>query len=95
MPAGVTWQPYALLIVINLPVYILLGRLFFSSWDKFVLTVYFWIKPDILNAFSGEFWEAKSAEFWLFAWFVLCALTTFAEVRGFPGFWAWLQGLFA
>ena len=67
------------LIVANLPIYFMFGKLFFKDADEFGEAIYFWLKPDILSAFQGEFWEDMAAEFKLGLWVACCVGATCLE----------------
>lgn len=70
---------WIILAVVNLPVYFVLGRLFFSDWDEFWEALRFWITPDLISALRGEFWDDWWAETKLGLWFVCCAGCVLAE----------------
>lgn len=67
------------LVVVNAPLYWVLGKLFFGSWEVFWECVKFWFKPDILSWFDGTYWEDHEAEWRLFLWMLLCGLVVFGE----------------
>ena len=56
----VTW--YVALGVLNIPLYVFVGRLLFADWDGFFEAVKFWFKPDMWSWFDGEYWEDWVAE---------------------------------
>jgi hypothetical protein len=60
------------LAVLNVPCYILLGKVLFGSWDDFLDAVRFWFTPEILSAFRGEFTDDLWAEFKLWVWATAC-----------------------
>ncbi len=40
----------------------------FGSKEEFTECVKFWLTPDIVSLFRGEYWEDSWAEFKLFIW---------------------------
>jgi len=55
----------------NLPVYFVLGWLWFGSWEDFLECLKFWLTPDIFSWFYGEgvddWWAETKLGFWLFS----------------------------
>jgi len=72
---------WIVLAVANIPVYIGVGWLFFRTWDDFWEAVRFWLTPDILSAFRGEYWEDSWAEIKLGLWVVCCVCVVLAEAQ--------------
>lgn len=70
---------WIILIIVNIPVYFVLGKLFFPTWEDFKEAVLFWITPDIISAFRGEFWEDWWAELKLGWWLLSCILFVIGE----------------
>ncbi len=60
------------LIVVNVPLYLLLGKAFFEDWRGFLDAVYYWFKPDWMSWMEGEYAEDFFAEMKLFVFFLLC-----------------------
>ncbi len=73
------WWGWLILIVLNVPVFIAIGWVLFSTWDEFFACVKFWLMPDIVSLFRGEWVEDWWAEFKLFVWAVFCAGCVWAE----------------
>ena len=71
-----------ILATVNIPVYILLGKLMFGDWEGFWESIKFWLKPDILSLFHGEHWEDSIAEFKLGIFCALCFGIVFLEYLG-------------
>ena len=69
----------AVLIVVNVPIYFLLGKLFFDDWDGFWDAAKYWIKPDIISWFDGEWFEDWWAELKLGAFLACCAAIVYGE----------------
>jgi hypothetical protein len=68
-----------LLVVINAPVYVLIGKIVFGTWEDFWEAIRFWFTPDLFSAFMGEFWEDAWAELKLFLFFAACAGCVYGE----------------
>ena len=47
---------------------VLLYMLLFKDWDDFLECVKFWLIPDIVSMFRGEYWEDAWAELKLLLW---------------------------
>ena len=81
---------WAILVAVNIPIYWGLGKLIFRDADEFGEAIYFWLKPDMWSALSGEFFEDLAAEFKLGVWIALCAGAVYGEhsllMGQFPGF---------
>ena len=71
----------AVLIAVNLPVYVVLGRLFFGSWGDFLRVLRFWFTPNIISWFRGEYWEDRAAELLFGVYLLCCAVVVFGEYR--------------
>lgn len=69
----------AILIAVNLPVYIVLGRLFFGSWSGFLRVLRFWLTPNIISWFRGEYWQDVAAELLFGVYLLCCAGVVFGE----------------
>ena len=89
------WKSYAALIALNVPLYVILARLFFHSLDDFCDAIYFWVRPDILSLFSGEFWTDHWNEMKLGIWVALCMGLTHGEISHWPNLLPWLNGMFS
>jgi hypothetical protein len=76
---------WTILAVVNIPVYIGLGSAFFGDFSGFFECIRFWLTPDWVSLFRGEYWEDNWAELKLFVFIALCALLVFWEYRFFFG----------
>ena len=65
--------------VVNIPVYLVLGSLFFGSWGNFWECIIFWFKPDLWSAFDGEFFDDWFAELKLGIFIAACGACVYAE----------------
>lgn len=68
-----------ILLIVNLPVFWLFGWVLFREWDEFADCVRFWLTPDILSAFRGEFINDMWAEMRLGLWVALCGGAIYGE----------------
>ena len=41
--------------ILNIPLYLYLGKRFFGNWKGFQKAVDFWFTPDIVSALKGKF----------------------------------------
>jgi hypothetical protein len=73
--------PTPLLVALNLPVYVLLGKLFFGDLSGFVRSLRFTLTPDILSALRGEYLEDRIESLKLMAWVIICALCVVGEMQ--------------
>lgn len=67
------WWGWLILISANIPVFIGIGWVLFSTWGEFFECVRFWITPDVISWFRGEWVEDWWAEMKLLIWLVMCA----------------------
>lgn len=70
----------AILAVLNIPCYVLVGKAVFGSWDEFVDAVRFWLTPDLLSAIRGDWADDFWAEMKLWVWFFACTGLVLLEV---------------
>lgn len=77
-----SWTLYAsaMLVPLNIPVFVLLGRLVFGSVQGFMESIYYWVKPDWLSWIDGELESDFYATVRLLFWFVLCAVAIGLEL---------------
>ena len=68
------------LTLLNVPLYLWLGRAFFGGWQGFFECIVFWFKPNLWSWVQGELWDDTIAELKLGAYFALCALIVAGEV---------------
>ncbi|MEO3944970.1 hypothetical protein [Gorillibacterium sp. CAU 1737] len=68
---------FLILLVVNIPVYKYLFRVFFSSREDFKEAVKFSFTPDLLSLFRGRYWKDQFGEaklsFFLFCCFLVVA----------------------
>jgi len=70
---------WVILLIANLPVYWLLGWVVFREWEEFFECVRFWLTPDIISAFNGEYFDDIWGEMRLGLWAVLCGVSIYSE----------------
>ena len=70
---------WIILVAANIPLYWLVGWLLFKDWENFWDCVKFWLTPDIISLFRGEWIEDQWAQVKLSLWLVLCAGAVLAE----------------
>lgn len=68
-----------ILIVVNIPLYWLLGRSFFGGWEGFIQSIVAILQPDIISALQGKYEEHRIGRFTLFLFLIVCGVTTAAE----------------
>ncbi len=68
-----------ILVIVNIPLYIFLGKMIFTDLQGFVDAIWYWFKPDIWSWISGDGWEDMVAEFKLGFFVVCCGGAVFGE----------------
>lgn len=93
------WVLAVVLAVLNVPVYWMLGRLFFPSGADVYDTVRLLLTPRILDLLRGEAFDDQWAHFQVGAWLLLCIVSVASEhyfIRHhFPGVVEWLGAWWA
>lgn len=72
---------WIILIAANLPIYILIGWVFFQSWEGFLESLYYLIKPDLWSWISGEGVDDLWAELRIFVFVFVCGGVIWGEHR--------------
>lgn len=70
---------WIILVIVNIPVYIALGWVFFRTWDDFWVAIEYWATPDIVSLWFGKYWEDWWMEFKLFCWAAFCVVFVIVE----------------
>ena len=67
------------LILANIPMYWLIGYVFFGNWQNFFVSILYLFKDDTISALDGEWHEDRSrtVSFLLFA--IVCFLLVISE----------------
>lgn len=71
---------FILMPVIDIPLFIFIGRLFFGSWGDFWDAVVFWFTPDLFSALTGEYWDDIWAEAKLGFFVVICGICIYGQL---------------
>lgn len=61
-------------VVVNVPVWLYLGKVFFGDWEEFGRCIKFWLTPDAFSFFNGQWDEDRWAEMKLGVYFLVCGL---------------------
>jgi hypothetical protein len=72
---------WIILVAANLPVYLGLIWVWFKDSEEFVQAILFWVKPDILSLFRGEYVDDRWAEIKLGFWAASCAACVVGEAQ--------------
>ena len=76
---------WVILAIINIPLYLILGRLFFDDLAGFFECVGFWLTPDWISVLRGEWADDWWGTMKLFVFAALCAGAVFGEHQLFFG----------
>lgn len=68
-----------LLLILNVPVYWMIGVILFPSASDFLDTIRLLITPRILDLLRGEAFDDQWAHFKVAAWLFLCGSVVFSE----------------
>jgi len=77
---AVSWA--IVLSVVNIPIYALVGAIFFSSLDEFRNALRFRPTPGFAYLFRGESWKDWRAELKLALFMIACAAMVYGEYLG-------------
>ncbi|MBI5091501.1 MAG: hypothetical protein HZB26_03555 [Candidatus Hydrogenedentes bacterium] len=73
------YLPWVILTLVNVPIFILYGKLLFDDFQGFLDAIYFWIKPDFVSLFDGQLTEDWWAELKLGLFVATCGALVAAE----------------
>ncbi len=81
--------PFILVLsAINIPLFIIVGKLFFGNWWEFWDCIKFWFKPDSWSWIDGEYWDDVKSELKLGVFFAACGFIVYGEytliIKSFP-----------
>jgi len=76
---------WVLLGLLNIPIYLGLGRFFFDDWSGFWSCVGFWFTPDWISLLRGEYFDDHWSELKLFVFVAICFAAVYGEYRFFFG----------
>jgi hypothetical protein len=68
-----------ILVFANIPVYFVFGWLIFGTWGDFFESLRFWITPEVITLFQGEYWDKQWHSMKLVFWLIGCASAVGAE----------------
>lgn len=68
-------------IVVGIITAAVLFKYFFKDRDDFIECVKFWLTPDIISAFRGEYFDDYWAEFKLLIWGGISAAMTYGTYQ--------------
>ena len=63
---------WLVLAIINIPIYIIVGKLILGDFNEFLDAIGFWLQPDIISRFRDEYWEDVWAEMKLGLFIIVC-----------------------
>jgi hypothetical protein len=72
---------WVVLAVLNVPLYLGLGWLFFEDWGGFFECVRFWFTPDWISMIGGELVDDLWGTTKLFIFIALCAGAVYGEYQ--------------
>lgn len=76
---GITPTGWLILIVANIPVYIVLALVWFRDKDGFLEGIKYLATPDVISWFRGEYEDDRWARFKFLLWFVSCVACVYFE----------------
>jgi hypothetical protein len=85
MPLDTQTSRWAVLAVVNIPLYLGLGSIFFGDLAGFIDCLQFWFTSDWISLFNGEYFEDRWSEAKLFLFAILCAGALYGEYNFFFG----------
>ena len=81
MSENATITTLVILGVLNIPVYILIGKVFFGDLAGFFDALKFWFTPNIFSLFRGRYGDDIMAEFKLVIFIFVCGLCVYGEYK--------------
>lgn len=76
---------WTVLVIVNVPLFLGLGRLFFDDWGGFFSCVGFWFTPDWISLLRDELWDDWWGTLKLFVFIALCTGAVYGEHQFFFG----------
>ncbi|MGE0489605.1 MAG: hypothetical protein AB7S38_10370 [Vulcanimicrobiota bacterium] len=70
---------FLFLLVVNVPVFLVLGRLIFGSLGGFLECLKHWFTPDLISAVQGQYWEDHWGTLKLLVFVALSGVTLYTE----------------
>ncbi len=59
-------------VLVDLPLFFFIGKMLYADLGEFFEGIFFWLTPDIVSMFRGEFWDDCWAEVKLFVFAGAC-----------------------
>ena len=81
MTENTTIITIVILAVLNIPIYILIGKVFFGDFAGFLTALKFWFTPDVFSLFKGRYWDDTMAEMKLGVFIFVCGLCVYGEYK--------------
>jgi len=66
--------------VVDIPLFIFIGKLFFGTWGDFWDAIVFWFTPDAFSMLAGKWTEDWLAESKLAFFIITCGAITYGEL---------------
>lgn len=76
-----------ILIVANLPLYILIARLMFDGWEDFGEAIVYLFTPNFISWFRGEGLDDIFATFKFHIFLLLCGASVYGEFHLLHKYW--------
>lgn len=70
---------WMILVAANLPLYVGVGKVIFGSFGEFWECLKFWLTPDVISIFRGEWEEDMWAELKMLCFVLACAVLVWGE----------------
>jgi hypothetical protein len=67
------------LVIFNIPIYPIVGYMFWDDLADFWLSAKYLFIPDIISIFRGEYYDDWFEEYKVFLWWGICALLVYLE----------------
>ena len=77
------------LVIVNIPLYIKLNRIFYRDSEEFKQALLFVFRPDIFSLIKGEYWEDVTASMKAGLYFIICVAIVFLEFLVVKGIVEW------
>ncbi len=74
-----TPKGWTILALLNIPLYVGIGCVFFRDWRDFWKSIRFWLIPDIVSLLRREYWDDRRAEANFVIWAGCCWACVWTE----------------
>ena len=72
---------FIVLAILDIPLFILIGKVLFGSWEQFWEAIEFWLELDFFSALDGKYWNDIWAEAKLTFFTIICIACIYGEIR--------------